>query len=112
MVRPVPTPSRNETITGSFRCAAQQNRPPMSALPPKADIAKCADHVRFVPKADSCGAAIRRWNRKPGLGIVFKVFRGPRFARTGLVDLDSDRRDERRPFGDLGFNEAPEFFWR
>src|SRR5215471_8474873 len=30
----------------------------MSALPPKADIAKCYRHVRFVPKADSCTAAI------------------------------------------------------
>jgi hypothetical protein len=26
--------------------------PPMSALPPKADIAACDRHVRFVPKAD------------------------------------------------------------
>jgi len=25
---------------------------PMSALPPKADIAECRFHVRFVPKAD------------------------------------------------------------
>jgi len=24
----------------------------MSALPPKADIAGCREHVRFVPKAD------------------------------------------------------------
>jgi hypothetical protein len=24
----------------------------MSALPPKADIAKCDSHVRFVPKAE------------------------------------------------------------
>ena len=24
----------------------------MSALPPKADIARCRDHVRFVPKAN------------------------------------------------------------
>jgi hypothetical protein len=24
----------------------------MSALPPKADIAECDGHVRFVPKAD------------------------------------------------------------
>ena len=31
---------------------------PMSALPPKADIAECGWHVRFVPKADSCSAAI------------------------------------------------------
>src|SRR5262249_3137752 len=29
----------------------------MSALPPKADIAECDWHVRFVPKADSCIAA-------------------------------------------------------
>ena len=29
-----------------------------------------------------------------------------------LVDLDSDRRDDRRPFGDLGFDEVAEFFWR
>src|SRR5215472_10917521 len=31
---------------------------PMSALPPKADIADCDCDVRFVPKADSCTAAI------------------------------------------------------
>jgi len=30
----------------------------MSALPPKADIAERARRVRFVPKADSCTAAI------------------------------------------------------
>jgi hypothetical protein len=30
----------------------------MSALPPKADIAERDRHVRFVPKADSCTAAI------------------------------------------------------
>src|SRR5215469_9237444 len=30
----------------------------MSALPPKADIAERRCHVRFVPKADSCTAAI------------------------------------------------------
>jgi hypothetical protein len=29
----------------------------MSALPPKADITEGDWHVRFVPKADSCGAA-------------------------------------------------------
>ena len=32
---------------------------PMSALPPKADIAERDWHVRFVPNADSCTAAIR-----------------------------------------------------
>jgi len=31
----------------------------MSALPPKADIAERRRHVRFVPKADICGAGIR-----------------------------------------------------
>ena len=30
----------------------------MSALPPKADIAERDQHVRFVPEADSCTAAI------------------------------------------------------
>src|SRR6516164_7483768 len=30
----------------------------MSALPPKADIIQDDGHVRFVPKADSCSAAI------------------------------------------------------
>src|SRR5262249_367922 len=30
----------------------------MSALPPKADIVQCGRHVRFVPKADLCTAAI------------------------------------------------------
>jgi hypothetical protein len=29
----------------------------MSALPPKADITERRLHVRFVPKADICGAA-------------------------------------------------------
>jgi len=32
----------------------------MSALPRKADIAERDRHVRFVPKADSCTAAIDR----------------------------------------------------
>jgi hypothetical protein len=32
-------------------------RPLMSALPPIADIAERDHHVRFVPKADICGAA-------------------------------------------------------
>ena len=31
---------------------------PMSALPPKADIGTQSRNVRFVPKADSCAAAI------------------------------------------------------
>ena len=31
---------------------------PMSALPPKADIAQHGGDVRFVPEADSCTAAI------------------------------------------------------
>jgi hypothetical protein len=37
----------------------------MSALPPKADIAECEWHIRFVPKAD-----IRRasFNRVVGAG--------------------------------------------
>jgi hypothetical protein len=30
----------------------------MSALPPKADMVRDDPDVRFVPKADSCGAAI------------------------------------------------------
>ena len=30
----------------------------MSALPPKADITQQGGNVRFVPKADSCTAAI------------------------------------------------------
>jgi hypothetical protein len=30
----------------------------MSALPPKADIVQHGGNVRFVPKADSCAAAI------------------------------------------------------
>jgi hypothetical protein len=35
----------------------------MSALPPKADIRTQARNVRFVPKADSCTAAIRTVTR-------------------------------------------------
>jgi hypothetical protein len=31
---------------------------PMSGLPPKADIRRSVRHVSFVPKADSCAAAI------------------------------------------------------
>src|SRR5215469_15701151 len=34
----------------------------MSALPPKADVAKLRCHVRFVPKADSCTAASNLFN--------------------------------------------------
>jgi hypothetical protein len=33
----------------------------MSALHPKADIAQRDCHVRFVPEADSCTAAILSW---------------------------------------------------
>jgi hypothetical protein len=40
---------------------------PMSALPPKADIAERDYHVRFVPIADSCTAAI---NPKLKTGIA------------------------------------------
>jgi len=35
-----------------------QSVKPMSALPPKADIAENDRHDRFVPKADICSAAI------------------------------------------------------
>jgi hypothetical protein len=38
----------------------------MSALPLKADIAEVEEHVRFVPEADSCGAA-KKAIRSPGL---------------------------------------------
>src|SRR5215469_14308225 len=38
---------------------------PMSALPPKADIAEGDRHVRFVPKADSCTAAKRSVIQSP-----------------------------------------------
>jgi len=41
----------------------------MSALPPKADIAERDRHVRFVPKAESCTAAI-----DPSLRQVFPDF--------------------------------------
>src|SRR5262249_36952771 len=34
-----------------------RNDRPMSALPPKADIGTQSANVRFVPKADICGAA-------------------------------------------------------
>jgi hypothetical protein len=37
--------------------------PLMSALPPKADIAGRRLDVRFVPKADSCGAANLAYSR-------------------------------------------------
>src|SRR5262249_34600045 len=48
---------------------------PMSALPPKADIAQDRRHVRFVPKADSCTAAnelIRSLSERAGpfCGVV------------------------------------------
>ena len=58
---------------GQWSCAAQQSvaahvcfgqsrtltrARTMSALPPKADIAEREHHVRFVPKADSCSAAL------------------------------------------------------
>src|SRR6516165_9467989 len=33
---------------------------PMSALPPKADIAECCRHVRFVPKADKVHRSKKR----------------------------------------------------
>ena len=39
----------------------------MSALLPKADISEGDGHVRFVPKADSCTAAI---NAKLRTGIA------------------------------------------
>src|SRR5262249_1666490 len=41
----------------------------MSALPPKADIEQTYQHVRFVPKADSCTAAnslLFRCNQESG----------------------------------------------
>ena len=40
-------------------CALQQA---MSALPPKADMCSALGDVRFVPKADSCGATKKRYS--------------------------------------------------
>src|SRR5689334_7092683 len=48
----------------------------MSALPPKADIAERDGHVRFVPKAGSCSAAILIAVRFRGLCSV-----GPQHLR-------------------------------
>jgi hypothetical protein len=50
----------------------------MSALPPKADIVLHAGKVRFVPKADSCSAAIfvtRSPRRTGGNGMSADVVR-------------------------------------
>jgi len=37
----------------------------MSALPPKADIIRRADHIRFVPEADVCAALPAAVNVRP-----------------------------------------------
>ena len=42
---------------------------PMSALPPKADIAKCDHHVRFVPKAD-IAATLRYVDHSAPIGFL------------------------------------------
>src|SRR5262249_7008171 len=49
-----PMPQGKRSIWG--RKQTSRHLQPMSALPPKADIAKRDHHVRFVPKADSCDA--------------------------------------------------------
>src|SRR5215469_85930 len=41
----------------------------MSALPPKADIAECDRHVRFVPKADIRPTPIRSRRRQAVGGV-------------------------------------------
>jgi len=41
----------------------------MSALPPKADIAKCDHHVRFVPKAD-IAATLRYVDHSAPIGFL------------------------------------------
>ena len=50
------------------------NVPPMSALPPKADIAERHCHVRFVPKADipfeACGLISGCSLPVSGIGIL------------------------------------------
>ena len=52
----------------------------MSALPPKADINGCIFDVCFVPKADSCTAAIvttviaGNWEFSPVVGVGYGSF--------------------------------------
>jgi hypothetical protein len=55
---------------------------PMSALPPKADIDERDCHVRFVPKADSCIAAI------------LLVIRPPRRRERALIAGFSDQGND------------------
>src|SRR6516165_7473840 len=68
----------------------------MSALPPKADIAECDYHVRFVPKADigpkrksepARGRYNLRWIKlTPGLNLLSYCGRG---RRTGVRSLEA-----------------------
>jgi hypothetical protein len=59
----------------------------MSALPPKADIAKRDHHVRFVPKADVRPPAVAGWIEKINrlAAIVAGDLRSAS-AQVGLVD--------------------------
>src|SRR5262252_1354342 len=70
---------------------------PMSALPPKADIADRDEHVRFVPKADSCGAA-----KKVAIRLLRRLCRARllapdvRLPQTPAGSLKKDARDRCR----------------
>jgi hypothetical protein len=62
----------------------------MSALPPKADIARRHWHVRLVPLADSCTAAKRRRglvDLGPALHALVRLRQRPKLAReVGAID--------------------------
>jgi hypothetical protein len=60
----------------------------MSALPPKADIVRRGDNVRFVPKADIRRLIIQRLDRTE---------KGIRFPASALLNVDGLRLVRRLP---------------
>jgi hypothetical protein len=60
----------------------------MSALPPKADIVRRGDNVRFVPKADIRRFIIQRLDRTE---------KGIRFPASALLNVDGLRLVRRLP---------------
>jgi hypothetical protein len=76
----------------------------MSALPPKADIVQHGGNVRFVPKADSCTAAIwdlvrSNWHRSRHAEPMLKLVSHSRIALNALGSTASVRKSDGRIFG-------------
>ena len=60
----------------------------MSALPPKADMVQRNRDVRFVPKADSCTAAILVTSLHEIANFRQQLARAKRFGHIAMIGID------------------------